>query len=226
MKHASTPLSLRCTAATAMEIDERDFCATYDPMANYWTAAWKWAENKEPTVKQVRAMVSAGVMSATECWCPFIEELHLTCGPKVLLELSLSNESFTPRKSVDGEGGVGLLSGREELAAQAGSFHSVGCPSCDMYINRALFTFTALHCTESHVMMSVRGVGSVSPLMSNKFDTVSVHLLYLRHHSQEQISHPGDISCEGALVLTTVGSRHLYGVTTIEHCSRTPCGDP
>ncbi|MPC68031.1 hypothetical protein E2C01_062221 [Portunus trituberculatus] len=31
-----------------MEVDERDFCATYDPVANYWTAAWKWAENKEP----------------------------------------------------------------------------------------------------------------------------------------------------------------------------------
>lgn len=40
-----------CAAAdTVMRVNERDFCATYDPEANYWTAAWKWTENKEPSV--------------------------------------------------------------------------------------------------------------------------------------------------------------------------------
>ena len=45
------------TADTVMEVDKRDFCAAYNPKANYWTAAWKWAENKEPSVllKRVEA---------------------------------------------------------------------------------------------------------------------------------------------------------------------------
>ena len=41
-----------CAAATAVEVDERDFCATYDPVANHWTAAWKWANKNEPSVLQ------------------------------------------------------------------------------------------------------------------------------------------------------------------------------
>ena len=44
-----------CAAAdTVMGVDKRDFYATYDPEANYWTAAWKWAENKEPGILQNR----------------------------------------------------------------------------------------------------------------------------------------------------------------------------
>ena len=41
-----------CAAAdTVMLVEEYDFYAICDPdpEANYWTAAWKWAENKEPT---------------------------------------------------------------------------------------------------------------------------------------------------------------------------------
>ena len=47
--------SKMCAAAdTVMGVDERDFYDTYDPEANYWTAAWKWVENKEPSVLQNR----------------------------------------------------------------------------------------------------------------------------------------------------------------------------
>ncbi|MPC59725.1 hypothetical protein E2C01_053753 [Portunus trituberculatus] len=34
-----------------------------------------------------------------------------------------------------------------------------------------------------------------------------------------------ETSCEGALMLTAMGARHLHGVTTAEHCSCVPCGD-
>lgn len=39
-------------AATDVElkVDEPDFTATYDPMYESWTAAWKWTEGKEPGV--------------------------------------------------------------------------------------------------------------------------------------------------------------------------------
>ena len=47
--------AVACVSAdTVMEVDERDFCATYNPEANYWTAAWKWMKNKEPSVLQNR----------------------------------------------------------------------------------------------------------------------------------------------------------------------------
>ncbi|KAG0699088.1 hypothetical protein GWK47_025903 [Chionoecetes opilio] len=37
-------------ANTVVAVDERDFSATYDPVTNSWTAAWKWSEGKEPDV--------------------------------------------------------------------------------------------------------------------------------------------------------------------------------
>ncbi|MPC61058.1 hypothetical protein E2C01_055120 [Portunus trituberculatus] len=61
--------------------------------------------------------------------------------------------------------------------------------------------------------------------MSYQFDTVSVHLLDVKHHSRDQVPHPGDTSCKGALVLTPVGTRHLYSNTTIEQRSCAPCGN-
>lgn len=49
----NTDSSVMCVATkTVMGDDERDFCATYDPKAKHWTAAWKWAENKELSVAQ------------------------------------------------------------------------------------------------------------------------------------------------------------------------------
>lgn len=40
-----------CAATdTVVGVDERDFSATYDPVANHWTAVWKWSEGKEPGV--------------------------------------------------------------------------------------------------------------------------------------------------------------------------------
>ena len=40
-----------CAVADAtLRIDEQDFSATYDPSTKSWTAAWKWAEGKEPDV--------------------------------------------------------------------------------------------------------------------------------------------------------------------------------
>ncbi|MPC88094.1 hypothetical protein E2C01_082985 [Portunus trituberculatus] len=61
--------------------------------------------------------------------------------------------------------------------------------------------------------------------MCHQFDTVSVHFLNVRHHGRKQAPHPGDTSGEGALVLTSVGTRYLYDVTTIEHRFRAPCGN-
>ena len=37
-------------ADATLRIDEQDFSATYDPSTESWTAAWKWAEGKEPDV--------------------------------------------------------------------------------------------------------------------------------------------------------------------------------
>ena len=44
-------------AATGVElkVDEPDFTAAYDPSTNCWTAAWKWAEGKEPGVLRNQA---------------------------------------------------------------------------------------------------------------------------------------------------------------------------
>ncbi|MPC72881.1 hypothetical protein E2C01_067194 [Portunus trituberculatus] len=40
-----------CAAVGAVqEVDEPDFTATYDPVTNSWTAAWKWSDGKEPGV--------------------------------------------------------------------------------------------------------------------------------------------------------------------------------
>lgn len=40
-----------CAATdTVVGINERDFSATYDPSTKSWTAAWKWAEGREPDV--------------------------------------------------------------------------------------------------------------------------------------------------------------------------------
>ncbi|MPC43632.1 hypothetical protein E2C01_037284 [Portunus trituberculatus] len=60
--------------------------------------------------------------------------------------------------------------------------------------------------------------------MNHQFDNVSVHLLDVRLHGREQVPHPGNTSCEDALVLTPVGTRYLYSVTIIEHCSHAPYG--
>ena len=35
-----------------LKVDQPDFTAAYDPSANCWTAAWRWAEGKEPGVLQ------------------------------------------------------------------------------------------------------------------------------------------------------------------------------
>jgi len=40
------------TCAAAMEIDEPDFCASYDTDKKAWTAAWKWAGDSEPLALQ------------------------------------------------------------------------------------------------------------------------------------------------------------------------------
>ena len=39
------------------DIDEPDFTATYNPVTNSWTAAWKWSEGKEPGVLQNKVEV-------------------------------------------------------------------------------------------------------------------------------------------------------------------------
>ncbi|MPC75244.1 hypothetical protein E2C01_069628 [Portunus trituberculatus] len=46
----------------------------------------------------------------------------------------------------------------------------------------------------------------------------------MTNHGREQVPHPGEASCEDALVLTAVGTQHLYGIPTIEHSSHAPCG--
>jgi len=38
--------------AAAMDIDEPDFCASYDTDKKVWTVAWKWAGNTEPLALQ------------------------------------------------------------------------------------------------------------------------------------------------------------------------------
>ena len=41
-------------AVTALGVDEHDFRATYDPVANSWTAEWKWSDGKQPSVLEKR----------------------------------------------------------------------------------------------------------------------------------------------------------------------------
>lgn len=51
----NTKSSVLCAATkTVMGVDERDFCANYDPESNHWNAALKWVENKEPSVLQTQ----------------------------------------------------------------------------------------------------------------------------------------------------------------------------
>ncbi|KAK4328636.1 hypothetical protein Pmani_000945 [Petrolisthes manimaculis] len=44
-----------CAAARAsIDINEKDFSATYDNARNTWTAAWKWSGGEEPGILQNR----------------------------------------------------------------------------------------------------------------------------------------------------------------------------
>lgn len=44
-----------CAATdTVVSVDERDFSATYVPVANHWAAVWKWSEGKEQRVLRNR----------------------------------------------------------------------------------------------------------------------------------------------------------------------------
>ena len=58
-----------CTAADLeLKVDEPDFSATYDPRRNCWTAAWKWAESKEPGVLHNQAVEYAVPRDARELY--------------------------------------------------------------------------------------------------------------------------------------------------------------
>ena len=39
---------------TALGVDKHDFRATYDPVANSWSAEWKWSDGKQPSVLEKR----------------------------------------------------------------------------------------------------------------------------------------------------------------------------